>query len=423
MESFSDELKRRFIDYLLQNGADLSFTKRFWRDCEPLPIDISQYSKFVEVLTLYEAGVSRPDICLRTQVKQSTVYAWTRLTCMPKPAHFLKAFLLLGEPTSERVWLTVEQTHGHALPIGRFVQVPMMVNSWLDVEMVINQARGDPLNLQGFDIRYLFGFLLGMMIGDAAKSRQGRGHRHIGLVLSKKYDTNLKIGDFTCRCAMALGLRMHRAKDHPKPLHKPHEFFEWTSQASPLIDWIFNVALGLNDGDLTTYDAIQADWVLEAPREFRLGLVQGLAESDGSVSIASQEVEFWVDPHRSLLKRLLETFGLHGFNNRQAFTLSKTQAIKSFDVPVFSPVLQSVRYKRLELMASCKKLTKKERLSEEVRNEIMDLRRSGMSVPKIVETIASSRRLLVSFETAQRWARKAGPLLPRGAISEERLQA
>ena len=40
----------------------------------------------------------------------------------------------------------------------------------------------------------------------------------------------------------------------PKPSHKPNGFYEWISQSSPLVDWIFNVALGLKDGELTTYD-------------------------------------------------------------------------------------------------------------------------------------------------------------------------
>ena len=60
---------------------------------------------------------------------------------------------------------------------------------------------------------------------------------------------------------------MHRIEDFPRPKNKPHGFYTWVSQASPLIDWLFNVALGLKDGELTTYDPIRADWMLLAPGE------------------------------------------------------------------------------------------------------------------------------------------------------------
>ncbi len=407
MEPLSDELKRRLVGYVVENGADLRFTKAFWRGCEPLPIDISQYSKFADVLKLYANGVSRSDINLQTRVKQSTVYAWTRLTCMPKLAHFLNAILLLHEPALERVWLTLEQTHGHAVPMGRFIQVPVIVNSWSEIETVMNQTIVTAPSTQGFDSRYLFGFLIGMIIGDAAKSKQGRGHRHIGLVLSKKYDTNLRLGDFTCKCAQHFGLRMSRKKDQARPLGKPNGFYEWTSQSSPFMDWVYHVALGLAEGELTTYDPIHLDWAIAAPVEFRTGLIQGIAESDGSVSIASQAVEFWIIPNWDFMIRLLATFGLHGFRNREAVTLSKSQAIASFGVPVFSEYLQTVRYQKLKTMATTPRLAKHERLPLLARVTVRRLAVEGSSIPSIVEKIAATHGLLISFEAAQRWARKA----------------
>lgn len=192
-----------------------------------------------------------------------------------------------------------------------------------------------------------------------------------------------------------------------KPAGKPNGFFQWVSQASAVIDWLYNVALGLRDEELTTYDSVRAEWMLSAPREFRVGLINGIAESDGSVAIASQEIEFWVDPHRDLLRRLLEMEGLRAFNNRQALSISKTHAIRSFQVPIFCPNLRTVRYQRHEVMATARTLRREERIPEEVRQEIMALSVQGLSVPQIVEQIARARRLLLSFQAVQRWARKA----------------
>jgi len=186
----------------------------------------------------------------------------------------------------------VNNTPGHSVPLGPMIQVPTAISCWRDVATVLAQLR--PLKDEGIDLsrEYLFGFFVGMIIGDAAKSREKTWHRHLGLVLSKRYGTNKRIGDFTCICARNFGLRMHAVKDQPKPGNKPHGFYAWVSQASPLVDWIFNVVLGLKDGERTTYDSVRMDWALGAPVDFRRGLVQGIAESDGSVSIASQTVEF-----------------------------------------------------------------------------------------------------------------------------------
>jgi len=248
-----------------------------------------------------------------------------------------------------------------------------------------------------------------MIIGDAHKPKQGRGHRHIDLVLSKKYETNVKIGEFTSYCANQFGLRMERHNDKPKPKNKPHGFFEWSSQSSPLIDWIFNVGIGLRDGEHTTYDPIHLDWAFDSPVDFRVGLIHGIAESDGSVSIASQTVEFWVIPDWDFMIRLLASFGLRAFRNREAVSLVKSQAIDSFKVPVFAPHLQTVRYQRLQVMATTRKLQKNDRLSKDLRSEITRLATEGNSVPKIVELVAKTRGVLVSFEAAQRWAMKGEP--------------
>jgi hypothetical protein len=398
------ELERRLVEYLLKNGGDLGFTKSFWRECKPLPSDIIQFQRFAEAQSMLRRGIKQMYIATELGVSGPSISNWSRLEKMPKLCHYLKALLEVGNPRAGNVWLTLEQTHGHAIPIGRFIQVPDSIRSWEDVAAVLRQfglTEGTSMTRE-----YLFGFLVGIIIGDAHKPKQGRGHRHIELILSKKYDTNVKIGDFTTFCAKQFGLRMERFGDLPKPEDKPHGFFRWASQSSPFIDWIFNVVIGLMDGEHTTYDQVHMDWAFESPRDFRVGLIQGIAESDGAVSIASQTVEFWVIPDWDFMIKLLSSFGLHGFRNREAVSLVKTQAINSFHVPVFSEHLKTVRYQRLELIAKTRKLDKEERLPDSTRSEIARLASEGYSVPEIVEEIARVQGLLISFEAAQRWARK-----------------
>jgi hypothetical protein len=407
--SSEDGWKESLISYVLEHGDSLDFTRHFWKGCEPIENDIIQYWKFSSAMRLVDQGYNNKEIAVLAKASASTIYTWRNLCQLPKIAHYLRVYLKLGAPREGFRWLTTECSHGYGIPVGRFLTVPLEIRRWQEVADVLSQLQD--LNDQPTEHPrdYLLGFLVGIMMGDAAKSRSASGssHRHIGFVLSKKYETNLMIGDFTALCARSVGLRMHRTEDLAKPAIKPNGFYEWVSQASPFVDWMYNVLLGLRDDELTTYDSVRADWMLLAPRDFRIGLIQGIAESDGSVSVASQIVEFWVDPHRDLLKKLLAMEGLHAFNNRQALSLSKIQAIKSFAVPIFNPQLRTVRYRRHEIMATARRLTRFERLSDDLRSSIMTMSAQGLSTPEIIEKIAEERKILISFEAGQRWARKA----------------
>jgi hypothetical protein len=133
-------------------------------------------------------------------------------------------------------------------------------------------------------------------------------------------------------------------------------------------------------------------------------------------------VEFWVNPHRDLLEKLLALEGLKAFRSRQALAITKSQAIASFSVPIFNPTLRTVRYKRHELMATTRKLDREDRIPEHLRAEITALSQQGFSVPTIIERLAETRGVLVSFEAAQRWAKKAGLWKPGGQGSDDNLE-
>jgi len=404
-----EELQQRVANHLIKNGDDLSFTKFFWKECEPLPNEVRTYSEYVSLFRPLRAPLP-----IRAGANPRRDFGFERVSVSkpPKLGLYLAALLSLGEPSPGFVWLNTECSHGYANPIGDYLQVPRAISNWKDVQTVLDQVRSLADSTPNFTKAYMFGFLVGMIIGDGHKPKQGHGHRHLNVTLSKKYDTNLKIGDFTTFCANQLSLRMERKADLPKPEDKPFGFYVWTSQSSPLMDWIFNVVLGLNDGQHTTYDPIRMDWAFEAPLEFRLGLLHGIAESDGSVSVASQTVEFWVIPDWDFMIRFLASFGLNGFRNREAVSMVKSQAVRSFEIPVFAAHLRTVRFELHELMAKTPRLERKDRLPEDVRTEIMRLASEGVSIPRIVVQIARTNNLLVSFEAAQRWAKKSGKYQP-----------
>ena len=395
----------KIIDYVSKHGDDTSFTEIFWKKCEPHPYEVKRYPLYCEFLRQFSFHKSAGEISKATGINVGSVRRWTRFEQKPKLAHFLALCLKLGPPSDGWVWLSMNNTSGHAMPLGPFIQVPKAVLNWSDVERVLNHtAPLAPFELD-FSRAYMFGFLVGMIIGDAAKSRSEKWHRHLGLVLSKKYETNQKIGQFTCLCANSVGLRMHRVADQPRPEGRPHGFYEWVSQASPLVDWIFNVLLGLKDGERTTYDAVKMRWASNSPEEFRRGLVQGIAESDGSVAIASQTVEFWIGPNWDFLKDVLMTFGVRSFRNREALSVTKGQIKNLGVIPPFAPHLRTVRYKRFEKLVRAQHIQHGKRIPVEIR-EFIVANYKGLSVPKSSEKVVDRFGIVLSFEAVQRWARK-----------------
>jgi hypothetical protein len=326
----------------------------------------------VNALLLFKDGKSTAEIARAINVNQQSVRAWTRFEQKPKLGHFLCLYLQLGAPRPDRVWLSVNNTSGHAIPLGPVVEVPKVISRWSDVSGVLAQLNPLEAIENGLSREYLFGFLVGMIIGDAAKSRTKTWHRHLGLGLSKKYDTNVRIGDFSCVCARSIGLRMHRVADLRKSSNKPHGFYYWVSQASPLVDWIFNVILGLGDQERTTYDAVRMNWILDSPVACRRGAVQGIAESDGSVNIASQTVEFWIGPNWDFFKQLLLTFGVKSFQNREALSVTKSQVSKLGAIPPFSPILKTVRYSRSEKLVNARHIGHGKRIPANLRRFIVE---------------------------------------------------
>jgi len=405
-KEWEDPVNRSLVEYLLIHGSDASFTDYFWKKCESHPYELKRYPLYVDCLLKFKEGMSIAEVAYATGVNWQSVRMWTKFRQKPKLAHFLSLYLSRGSPRPGRVWLSVNNTTGHAIPLGPIIEVPTSILGWDDVASVISQLKSLEAGRHGLPREYLFGFLVGVIIGDAAKSRSKNWHRHIGLALSKKYETNVKIGDFTCVCARNVGLRMHRVADLRKPSHKPHGFYQWVSQASPLVDWIFNAVLGLKEGERTTYDPLRMNWVVDSPVEFRRGLVQGIAESDGSVSIASQTVEFWVGPNWDFFKKILLSFGIRSFRNREALSVTKTQVARLDRIPAFSPILKTVRYLRFEKLVRAKHVPHGTRVPAEIRSFISH-NRNGLSAPELSEKVLDRFGVVLTFEAVQRWARKA----------------
>jgi hypothetical protein len=290
MQARSKDEVQKVMEHFAMHGDDTDFTKAFWKNCEPLDRDFAQYRELAASFNSKPAQSEARPKTSSDEVIERRVEIWLEEGKAPKLGQFLRAYLRLGTPKGGWVWLNTKHSHGYGLPIGQFIQVPLTVTSWDEIAVVLSQLSSVGEFREDIGLNYAFGFLLGMLIGDSNKWKSGNMHRHITLTLSKRYDTNLALGEFTSAMAKGLGLNMYRGSDLP-PGDKPFGFYVWYSESSPFVDWLFNACLGLVDGQVTTYDEIDADWALAAPRDFRLGLLHGLAESDGSVSLSSKTIE------------------------------------------------------------------------------------------------------------------------------------
>jgi hypothetical protein len=396
LPAVEDEI-RKVKDHIATHGSNTDFTKAFWKNCEPLDRDFSQYKELAESFSINQLS--------GTEVVERRIQTWLQHGKAPKLAQFLRAYLQMETPKEGWVWLNTKHSHGYGLPIGQFIQVPTTVRNWSEIALVISQLRPVDGFRESVERNYAFGFLLGMLIGDSNKWKSGNWHRHITLTLSKRYGTNLALGDFTSAIAKGLGLNMKRGSDLP-PGDKPYGFYVWVSESSPFVDWLFNSCLGLLDGQVTTYNEIRAEWAMAGPTEFRLGLLHDLSESDGSVSLSSKTIELWIGPSWEFGKRLLSTFGLRSFQSREAISMTKDNARKAARLPIFSPHVKTIRYQKAEILGNAKVFGKLDRYSASMRARIQELALVTESLEDIVETIAKETGFLISYEATKRWVDK-----------------
>jgi hypothetical protein len=206
--------------------------------------------------------------------------------------------------------------------------------------------------------RIFFAYLLGFMIGDAAKRRATPGSEmFIELVLSKAHRENLHLGEFVGLCANACGIRFALIHDRVVNARLPHGRYHWKSQHSALVSWMFGTGLGLRDGQLTTYDPVSIEWACHMSRSFRISFLQGLADSDGYIHLQDQEVHLIVSPNLDSIRRILDSLGVaYKVGISKGMDLLKLRSEIVANLPIFSPIGKSYRYSFLLKLDAARRL-------------------------------------------------------------------
>lgn len=214
----------------------------------------------------------------------------------------------------------------------------------------------------------MFAFLLGVMVGDAAKahSLQEDGHRlpstNLRLDLTKRFEHSERFGEYTAMCYNAIGLKMYRVKDSPpdsrqlKSPAKPGKY-NWNSERSPLVAWIFNNCLGLDFSENTTTTPVKMEWIFNTSREFRIAFLQGVAESDGHVTYAGtiMIVSF---PNVDFFVRLMRSVGVECWTQKVGGKerVVCTSVKRASTINLFNERIFSIRYLRMMKIANADRM-------------------------------------------------------------------
>ncbi|MBU2475302.1 MAG: hypothetical protein KKC38_02195 [Nanoarchaeota archaeon] len=387
---------------------DLEFINYFW-SINFSDKEKERFKKFLEVDYLKKKGFLEKEISNKTKTPKGTIEKWIRLKSVPYLVHYSQYSKNLRKPQKDYKWLAINSTRGGILK-EPWIKVPEKINSYRDLIKVIKQLKSinNLKDFNKFNINFksiekmkplLFAYLLGMFVGDTSKKeikRKNRTTRRIQLRLSTRFKTNKMLGEFTKLCANNIGLRMNQGKNCPKGKRNTHDFYAWHSQSSLLIQWIFKVCLGLKNKEKTTYDPIKANWLIKAPKEFKIYFLQGLADSDGYIDITTHRAGIITGPNTKFIKELLKTININGeesYLHKGSLGQIKFRLEKAIELPLFSPHVKSYRYQLMEKIMKAKRLHHHwpAYLGKEVDNYLKE----GFSSTKIMQKVLNNHNIII----------------------------
>lgn len=305
--------------------------------------DKKNFNAFKKVVEHRKKKLSVQSIAKITKIPPTTILNWLNKENIPVVIRLAEHYYQLGKP-ERGLWLSINSTRG-GLFTGPWIQVPKKVKNYGAIKNFLNKI--------GSNTQF-FGYLLGVMVGDASKhgiKRNNRVTRRLQLRLTKRYDSNLGFGEYFCKCVKSLGLRIKRNKDCPPGKCNTGPFYAWHSQCSQLIQWIFEKCLGLKDNETTTYNPIKANWMLKADKRFKIAFIQGLADSDGFVDMNAMQVGIITSPNTRLIKGLLASLNIN--SKERFFTVNKLSALmikvkEAYNLPIFNESVNSYRYQKVK---------------------------------------------------------------------------
>jgi hypothetical protein len=327
---------------------------------------IKQLERFCKFVNFHQSGFGVKEISRDLDVHRSTVTEWRTGSNRPYLVKLAEICLRDGLRSGCK-WLPLRVQAGGNKQ-SNWIQVPSRVNHYEDIEPVVKQLAPLERSVQSIanfgvvlgkieSLRVeLFGYMLGILLGDAGK-RGGELNRvssmNIDLQLIKSKPTNLRLGQFVCVCCGLLGLKMHRVKDKPPSGDQllganPGYAYRWLSERSPLIGWMFHDCLGMNWNKVTSTSQVNMERLFTSPREFRKRFVQGMADSDGTVRLYTAEIASM--PNAEFVTKILVGLGMTSAHTRFEGgkpTRSVVRIGEAAELPIFNEFSDGYRFRKL----------------------------------------------------------------------------
>lgn len=388
-------------EFLESSKNPVEFLNYIWKEVSGA--ERKNFEKFCKFVKLKDS-IPSFELANRIGKSYSTVSKWKRRVSAPILLRWLELYLKFGKPKENHKWLFINLDINNT-PLSRPIEVPEKIDSWNYVKNVIKQLK--PLN-DGHFVKEMskeecLGFILGMIVGDAGK--HGINKDSIHLAFSKRYESNKNLGEFFCQCLRKLGFKARRIKDYKNS-------YKWISQSSPFFNWIYTVALGLKITENTTFHPIKAKWILNSPKNFIKRFLQGIFESDGSVSYEAG-ITCACFPNNELIKSLLNYFDVKPYfvpikdGKWELLELGGVRQLKKLHNIIFVPELKTIKYQIIEKILNADKVNGTGgRLPSEIKNKIIDLIKRDYKIYKIIKRILLDNNFYVSRNTIEHYIGK-----------------
>lgn len=384
------KISNKTLKFIKNNPISTDYLKYFWKK-KILKKNTDSFKAYCKFIKLIEK-VSVPKLSKSLGKSISTLRDWKKNRRLPTLTKFLELYLETGKSQKGKVWLSLDLTR-EGLPKTKMIQVPTKISDWKDITNVLDQLEYEDDVLPQLSKEECLGFLLGIYVGDACKYTENKDN--VGLVLSKKYPANEKLGNFFCQCIEKLGFRAYRVKDYKNK-------FKWRSQESPFFSWVYTVSLGLKEKETTTYHSIKASWLLNAPLEVVKRFLQGVYESDGCVTYEGV-VKCSSYPNNVLMQKLLRRFGINSsFSKKKKWAELSIygNSLKKCGI-LFAEEIKTERYRKLQLILNAKRLSKGKKYQEGVIKNLKTMMKTGIGNYQVSKNLLINNNLFIPKTTLQ----------------------
>lgn len=299
-----------------------------------------QARKYFGFLERYQRGDILQDIARELKLGKTTLAEWLRQGQLPTEVK-LASLIPARPPRKGYRWLPLRLNHLTNAP-EQFIEVPLTVTGPETVIEVLEQIQRlrsseNQERIESTELAGEFMYVLGLAVADCTFHYDVDYSARLRLFASKKYPWSRALGRGFCDILARIGFSSQRQADSERIRHGKRQVCRvWASEASPFLMWVKNVLLGLGAAAVKKEEPIDAEWVLQMPREWRVAFVQGLADGDGCASVNAFNVNIATITNHKFYCRLLRSLDIVAHIDESHVKVSRHDEIQKADqLPFF----------------------------------------------------------------------------------------